>query len=175
MITDSTAPSIELRPIEPADTDRVHSWAADPRSSRFQAWGPNTEDETRGFVAAAVGSWQAEPQVRFPFSAVDAGLVVGIGEIEILNRRFGRGEISYIVHPELWGRGYATKIATMLISYGFDELDLHRIQATCDPRNPASAAVLRKAGLQYEGRLRGTMKIRDGWRDSELFAILATD
>jgi RimJ/RimL family protein N-acetyltransferase len=175
MINDSRRRPIHLRPIELADTERVHSWAADPRSSRFQAWGPNTEEETRDFVAAAVAAWQADPQVRFQLCAVDDGLVVGAGEIEIINRRFGRGEISYIVHPELWGRGYATKIATALVAYGFEELGLHRIQGTCDPRNLASAAVLRKAGLRHEGLMRGTMKIRDGWRDSELFAILAID
>ncbi len=153
----------------------MHGWGSDPESSRFQAWGPNTEDETRVFVETAVAAWQEDPQVRYPFSAVDDGLVVGGGELEIVDRRFRRGEISYIVHPELWGRGYATMIAKALIAYGFDELGLHRIQATCDPRNPASAAVLRKAGLRHEGLMRGTMKIRDGWRDSELFAILATD
>ncbi|MET9021423.1 GNAT family protein [Actinopolymorpha sp. NPDC004070] len=44
--------------------------------------------------------------------------------------------------------------------------------ATCDPRNAGSAALLRRLGMAYEGRLRHTMLLRDGWRDSETFGIL---
>lgn len=170
-----TRPVITLRPIRAGDLDRVHSWGADPRSSRFQAWGPNSEAESRTYVSEAVAAWDADPQVRFPFCAVDSGLVIGMGELKIVNRRFGRGEISYIVHPDLWGRGYASAIAAALVRFGFDEQKLYRIEGTCDPRNLASGAVLRRTGLRYEGRLRGTMKLRDGWRDSDLYAILATD
>jgi RimJ/RimL family protein N-acetyltransferase len=29
--------------------------------------------------------------------------------------------------------------------------------------------------MRYEGRMRGTLYIREGWRDSDLYAILADD
>jgi RimJ/RimL family protein N-acetyltransferase len=58
---------------------------------------------------------------------------------------------------------------------GFGELGRYRIFGTCDPRNLASAAVLRNVGMRYEGRMRGTLYIREGWRDSDLYAILADD
>ena len=49
---------------------------------------------------------------------------------------------------------------------------MHRIYATCDPRNVASSRVLGKLGMTREGRLRHTSLIRDGWRDSDVFSIL---
>lgn len=58
---------------------------------------------------------------------------------------------------------------------GFADHGRHRLFGTCDPRNLASAAVLKKIGMRYEGRMRGTMYIRDGWRDSDLYARLASD
>ena len=36
----------------------------------------------------------------------------------------------------------------------------------------ASARVLAKVGMRYEGRMRETRLIRDGWRDSSLYSIL---
>jgi [ribosomal protein S5]-alanine N-acetyltransferase len=54
-------------------------------------------------------------------------------------------------------------------------MDLHRVMATCDPRNLASTAVLTKVGMTFEGRLRHTMEIHDGWRDSRIFSILADE
>ncbi|GAA2687950.1 hypothetical protein GCM10010412_076250 [Nonomuraea recticatena] len=76
------------------------------------------------------------------------------------------------MHPRFWGQGVGTEIGRELLSRGFEELDLHRIYATCDPRNLGSARVLSKLGMTWEGRHRHTTLIRDGWRDSELFSIL---
>ena len=69
-------------------------------------------------------------------------------------------------------RGWATEAAGLLLRFGFNDLRLHRIAATCDPRNVASARVLEKIGMLYEGRLREALLIRDGWRDSSVYAIL---
>ncbi|MCL7460233.1 GNAT family protein [Micromonospora echinofusca] len=44
-----------------------------------------------------------------------------------------------------------------------------------DPRNLDSAAALRRIGMRYEGPMRGTAHIRDGWRDSDLYAVPADD
>ncbi|WP_398940048.1 GNAT family N-acetyltransferase [Streptomyces sp. IB201691-2A2] len=69
-------------------------------------------------------------------------------------------------------RRLRTGIGRQLLSRGFGQLGLHRIFATCDPRNLGSARVLAKLGMTYEGHLRHTAWIRDGWRDSLTFSIL---
>jgi [ribosomal protein S5]-alanine N-acetyltransferase len=163
---------VALRQLEAADWSLVHSWSWRPEFCRFQAWGPSTEDETRAFVTKAVADWSQTPQTRYTFLVSAAGWPVGTGEVVIRSARFRTGEISYGLHPESWGRDYGTALGRELLRVGFEELGLHRIQGTCDPRNLASTAVLRKLGMTYEGRLRHTMLIRDGWRDSEMFSIL---
>jgi RimJ/RimL family protein N-acetyltransferase len=160
---------VSLRPLTLADTDAVHSWASLPESCRYQGWGPNTIEETRAFVERALA---AGPD-RLIFAILVAGEVVGTAELRLAGPT--TGELAYLVHPRHWGRGIATAAALALLRMGFGEHRRHRIFATCDPRNVASAAVLRKIGMRYEGRLRATEYIRDGWRDSDLYAILATD
>ncbi|MEU2711426.1 GNAT family protein [Streptomyces sp. NPDC007205] len=54
-----------------------------------------------------------------------------------------QGEISYIVHPRIWGQGMGTAIGRRLLAHGFGEL-----------------------------RLCHTLQLRDGWRDSLVFSIL---
>ncbi|MGH8882711.1 MAG: GNAT family N-acetyltransferase, partial [Stackebrandtia sp.] len=107
------------------------------------------------------------------YVAETGGEVVGSGVLHIRDRAHGQGEISYVIHPRLWGRGLATALGGRLLRIGFAEQGLHRIAATCDPRNRVSAAVLGKLGLVYEGLMRHTTKTADGWRDSQLYAILA--
>lgn len=67
---------------------------------------------------------------------------------------------------------WARRSGGELLRHGFERLGLHRIFATCDPRNVASARVLSKLGMTWEGRHRHTALIRDGWRDSEMFGVL---
>ncbi|MEQ7125723.1 GNAT family protein [Actinopolymorpha sp. B11F2] len=163
---------VRLRPLSYDDWPAVHAWASLPEACRYQTWGPSTEEETKAFVKAAVQAWEQSPQVRYVHAVEVDGVVVGNGELKILHRTHRQGEISYIVHPRMWGRGVGTAAGRELLRIGFEELDLHRIVGTCDPRNLGSAAVLRKLGMTYEGHLRHTQLIRDGWRDSLAFSIL---
>ena len=62
-----------------------------------------------------------------------------------------------------------------MLSFGFQHLGLHRIFATVDPDNLASANVLKRIGMIYEGRLRGHKLIHGQRRDTDLFAIVESD
>ncbi|GAA1584210.1 GNAT family protein [Kribbella sancticallisti] len=164
---------LSLRPMELGDWPRIHEWASQPIACRYQPWGPNTEQETEAFVAAAIAAWGSEPQLRFPWVAVHPATgVIGIGELNIRNAHWRRGEISYSVHHEFWGLGLASEIARLLCRIGFEVLELERVEATCDPRNGASAAVLKKIGMTQEGILRRTVLIREGWRDSAMHSLI---
>lgn len=158
-----------LRPLELDDVDAVHSWASLPESCRYQAWGPNTYEQTQAFVHAAVTA----SATRLVFAIVLDGEVVGSTQLKL--HGLSTAEIAFGVHPQRWGRGIATAAAQELLRLGFGEHGRHRIFGTCDPRNLASAAVLKKIGMRYEGRMLGTVYIRDGWRDSDLYARLADD
>lgn len=94
-----------------------------------------------------------------------AGLVVE----EVATRS---GSIGYVIHPAFWSRGYATEAAARLLQFGFTDLRLHRIWATCRPENRPSARVLEKVGMQLEGQLRDHILIRGQWRDSLLYAAI---
>ena len=60
-----------------------------------------------------------------------------------------------------------------MMTFGFETLKLHRIYATCDPRNIGSSKVLEKIGMSKEGILRENMLMKDGvWRDSLLYSML---
>ncbi|MFG3053457.1 GNAT family N-acetyltransferase [Kitasatospora sp. NPDC048239] len=165
-------PLVTLRELVVGDWRAVHAFAGLPEACRYQAWGPNTEEQTRAFVQDAVDARLQSPQTRFAYAACLGDDLIGIGELKVRSRAHRQGEISYLVHPRVWGRGVGTAIGGQLLARGFSQLGLHRIYATCDPRNLGSSRVLGRLGMTREGRHRHTALIRDGWRDSEVFGIL---
>jgi [ribosomal protein S5]-alanine N-acetyltransferase len=166
-----TAERIILQELKDKDWESIHSYASLEAASRFQPWGPNTILDTKNFVRQAVQDMNVSPRKRNVFSVFEKGNSEMIGHCE-LNIDGPSAELSYIIHPDHWGKGFATELSMTLVRYGFEELGLHRIIATCDVRNIGSYRVLEKVGMTREGRLRKDLLIKDGWRDSYLYGIL---
>ncbi len=162
---------LRLRPIEGGDAARIHEWASQPEACRYQPWGPNTLAETHSFVGTAVKTWSDRESPRRVWVAELPNLgVLGIGELKRISGSCR--EIAYAVHMAFWGRGLGSEIGRLLLVAAFSDPSTERVQATCDPRNVGSAAVLRRIGMTLEGRLRHTHLVRDGWRDSLMHSVL---
>ena len=99
-----------------------------------------------------------------------------IGEISLVfaAKRFNKAEISYSIHPNHWGRGFATEAVKKVIELGFNTFLLHRIEAGVAVENGKSIRVLEKAGMKREGRHREILPLKTGWSDNFSYAILRT-
>ncbi|TQR19004.1 GNAT family N-acetyltransferase [Psychrobacillus vulpis] len=141
---------------------------------QYQPWGPNSEQETKEFVKQVLIDAKKEERNRFIFAIIEKEneKMVGAGEFNIRDVRNKNGEIGYIVHTDYWGKGIATEVAKLLIEFGFSQFQLHRIYATCDPKNIASSKVLEKIGMTKEVQIREDLFVKDGWRDSLLYSVL---
>lgn len=155
----------------------IHAYAAIEEASKYQAWGPNSLDDTKAYLEGVLAEVEKETRSRYVFAVIDKEntKMIGAGELFHIDLYNKNGEIGYIIHPEFWGKGIATQVANILIDYGFNELKLNRIYATCDVRNSASENVLKKAGMKKEGLLRENILLDDGWRDSLLYSILSRE
>ena len=163
---------LRLREFVGKDHEAVHRYASDPEVTRFMDWGPNDIEATRVFLQEAIGSADSFPRSRYPLAVVrrDLDELIGSVELQVASEQNRQGVIGYVLARRSWGNGYATEAAAALLRYGLDDLGLHKISATCDPDNTASAGVLGKIGMRQEGYLSRKVFARDEWRDRLLFA-----
>lgn len=162
---------ISLREFVSDDCEAVQSYAGDPAVTRFTDWGPNSPEDTRSFIAATAAQSGMPDRREFDLAVVDIQTqdLVGGASLRVTDADRREGEIGYVIHPAYWSLGYATEAAKLLLKFGFDQLGLREISATCDPENHASAKVLNNAGLAFMGRITDHMLVRGAWRDSLLF------
>ena len=79
---------------------------------------------------------------------------VAIGTCGLLRREsLPAVDVGYALLPAYWGQGYASEAVQATLRYARDELGLRRIVGVVADGNDASARVLEKAGLRYEGRV----------------------
>ena len=112
----------------------------------------------------------------FTFAIVEQPLNRLIGCISLnLTSAHRRAEIGYWLGSAHWGNGYATEAARRMIQFGFEELQLNRIWGAAMTRNPASSAVLKKAGLRYEGCMKEHVQKWDQYEDVEYYGLTSSD
>ena len=160
-----------LREFRDDDFDAVHSYGADLEVVRFMNWGPNSEDETRDFIKRAQSRASADPCVGYDLAVIEVSsdrLIGGIG----LYSDGPQAMLGYCFSRSAWGKGYATEAAQLILDFGFESMDIHRVWAGCDTENVASVRVLQKLGMRQEGHLKHDCQIRGEWRDTFLYAIL---
>jgi RimJ/RimL family protein N-acetyltransferase len=68
-----------------------------------------------------------------------------------------------IGHPAYRGKGYGTDAMRVMLRYGFQELNLYRVQLNVFSYNDRAIRSYQKAGFSVEGRQRGMLR-RDGRR-----------
>ncbi len=165
---------LNLREFEPSDFDRVHSYATDSEVVRFMEWGPNSAEETRDFLLRACSYAKENPRRKFELAVIEVvsgQLVGGIG----LHISDAQAMLGYCFASSVWGQGYATEAARLLLAYGFSSLNVHRVWARCDSENIASIRVLEKLGMRREGLAKHDCRIRGEWRNTFLYAVLADE
>src|SRR5690554_4484833 len=157
-----------LREFRYSDLDSVHNYASDIEVVRYMEWGPNSIKETEEFIEQAIKSKDVNPRKQFELAVTKEKQLIGSCGLVITNLEAKQAYIGYCFNKKYWGMGFATESANKLLDFGFSELSLHRIHATCDVNNTGSERVLQKIGMKKEGCLREHKLIRKEWRDSYL-------
>jgi ribosomal-protein-alanine N-acetyltransferase len=165
---------LKLREFDEDDWVSVHKYASDPEVVQYMTWGPNTTEDTKNFVQRALAYQKEQPRRNFDLTIIskEEGALIGGCSIRVSDPDNREGFIGYLLRRQYWQRGYATESAKALIAFGFNQLDLHRIYATCDTRNVASTRVLEKTGMRREGILREHKLQRGEWRSSYVYAVI---
>jgi ribosomal-protein-alanine N-acetyltransferase len=108
-------------------------------------------------------------------STAQNGPLQGMILLKSIDKEHKSAIVGYMIHPNFWGKGLATTSLKTVVRYGFDMLELNRIEAQVYTEHQPSIKVLEKAGMIREGRLRKNFMISGKARDSFLYSIIRDD
>lgn len=160
------------------DLEDIHRLHSVPQVDEFNTLGiPGDLEETRELVRPYVEANKTDPQSKYTWriKTKNSQEFIGLAGFTLSNDKFRLGEIYYKFFPDFWGVGYATEVARRLIVVGFDEFNLHIVEAGVACENRKSIRVLEKVGMTREGLRRKILPIRGEWKDGFLYAIVEDD
>jgi ribosomal-protein-serine acetyltransferase len=170
-------PSLKLRLLKEEDAEELYV-RVDQNREHLQwrvSWvdGISTQSDTLKFIRFCLESAVSEAQ--FHYALLLDGEIIGMvafNRIEKINRCATMG---YWLVKSHTGRGLMTTAAKTLISEGFRQLNLNRIQARVVPENYPSQAVCDRLGLKKEGVLRQAEWANDRFFDLIIYSVLRNE
>jgi ribosomal-protein-alanine N-acetyltransferase len=101
-----------------------------------------------------------------------------LGGLSLTNVRRGVAQtavLGYWVGEAFARQGVMSEAVKAALKFAFGELELHRVEAACLPRNEPSRRLLEKLGFRREGSAKAYLRIAGRWEDHLLFAMLAEE
>jgi RimJ/RimL family protein N-acetyltransferase len=176
--TELTSERLVLRRFQAGDAQVFAAYRSRPDVARFQSWdAPFPLAEAERMIGDMADEHPDTGGEWFQFAVALRSTRELIGDCAARTDADDprQAEIGFTLAPQYQGSGYATEAARRLVGYLFDERAKHRVSASCDPRNTASAHVLERLGMRLEGHLRQSTWAKGEWTDDLLYAVLASE
>lgn len=153
--------------------DIFDRWSGSPENTRFVMASPHQSvEDTRQMLQDILGHYGDKDFYMWAIVFQDqlAGYICG----NELNEAIKGICIGYCISKPCWNQGIATEAAKAVVQYFF-ELGFNRVFSYHNPLNPASGMVMQKAGMSFEGRIRGGSRLAGEICDCLQYAILRSD
>jgi RimJ/RimL family protein N-acetyltransferase len=164
---------IGLSPVLPSDRERFFYLQQDPDINRYIRV-PEPDEMVETFLTALIKPWDQQEHawhglgLREKNSAALCGLIF----YRYKNKFAEVLELGWKLHPDVWGKGYATAGARLMMQYLSENYPVHKYVAFCDSENGASERIMQKLGMHKEGYFKADYKIGDEWRDDLAYGLV---
>ncbi len=165
-----------LRPLRLTDAEDVFAYAGDPEMTHYTTWTAHRSlADSRHFLQAKLRSYAHGEPSNWGVVLAASGRLIGTCGFVSWNPDHRRAEIGYALARRHWGQGLTTEAVRAVVDFSFRQTELYRLQALCLIPNLASARVMEKVGMRYEGILRGFADHQGQFSDLKIYAILRPD
>ena len=153
------------------------NWASDEEVTRFLTWPTHPNQEVSGRVIEDwVNQYSDDSYYHWAIILKDNG-EEPIGDIAVvsLKENVSMAHVGYCIGRNWWHQGITSEALKAVTEFLFDVVDVNRIEARHDPRNPNSGKVMEKCGMKYEGTLHSSDWNNQGICDACYYALLKSE
>lgn len=163
-----------LRMFELDDCDSVlKNWASDKEvQSLYSEPVYKTIEEVGGLLEKYIDNYKKQNYYRWAVISKETNECIGQIAYFMVDESNHFAEIEYCIGRSFQGHGYATEAAKSVIAFGFEKINLHKVQICHKAMNIKSKRVIEKCGLTYEGTLRDFFFDGEKYVDRLYYSIL---
>ena len=166
-----------LRRFKYSDDDTMlKNWIADEKiQSLYSEPVYTTKKEVKELLDKYIRYYEKDDYYRWAIIEKSSNECIGQIAYFLVDSKNHFAEIEYCVGIDFQCRGYATEATKAVIAYGFDKINLHKVQICTKAINKPSKRVIEKCGFIYEGTLRDFFYINGAYVDRLYFSMLKSE
>ncbi|MBR2293426.1 MAG: GNAT family N-acetyltransferase [Clostridia bacterium] len=162
-----------LRRMLVSDAEDMFRYAEREDVTTYLLWSPHpTKGYTADYLRYLQGRYSLGEFYDWAVVEKESGRMIGTCGFTRFDFPHNCAEIGYVLNPDYHGRGYGTEAAARILRFGFEVLELHRIEAKFMQGNEASLHVMEKLGMTFEGYRRDGMLVKQAYRTIGVCSIL---
>jgi ribosomal-protein-alanine N-acetyltransferase len=167
---------LKFRKLAMQDAGDVFEYASVPEVSRYVSWSPHrTIADTKSFLKHMLLQYGKGIPSSWGIVLKETNKLIGTGGYLWWSTEHSKAELGYVISDKYWNKGYMTEALKKIIQFGFEIMNLERIEARCFTENTASERVMQKCGMKLEGILRSSLYIKGAFTDFKLLSILKSE
>ena len=165
------AQRLYFRPIELEDGIRFQEWMNDPENHQYLArYRPLNALEEKEWLE---GLHKSQTDFAFGIALAEGDRLIGSCGLHRLEIPHRRAELGIAIGDrEFQGKGYGAEAIGLLLAFGFDTLNLHKIQLDVYANNARGIRCYEKCGFRREGARREARWWNGRWWDLLEYGIL---
>ena len=162
-----------LREITVDDADEIFSLRGNPETMKYIPRPlAKTKEDALEHIVMISEKIKENTGINWAITLKGNPKLIGIiGHYRIQTENY-RSEIGYMLLPEFHGKSIATEAIKVVTAYGFDDMQLHSIEAVIDPENAASEKVLIKNGYVKEAHILENEYYDGKFLDTVIYSLL---
>lgn len=125
------------------------------------------------FMAAKREQWARGRAVEWAIARDES--ILGCAWLSDVQYENEAADLGYWLSESARGSGIATRCASRVLEYAFDDLGLHRVSTRCIASNLASRGVPQRLGLVEEATIREAWKVNGAHVDHVIYRFLARE
>jgi len=166
---------VTLRELRASDAQALFALLTVDEVSRFISRPPATLQGFERFIAWALRQRQSGAYICFAVTLAGDDTAIGIFQLRELEADFRSVEWGFAVGSPFWGSGVFADGARLALTFAFEHLGVHRMEARACVQNGRGNAALQKIGAVLEAVLRRSFLRGGEYCDQNLWTIVDED
>ncbi len=159
-----------------SDASDIQSIRTDKDVMKYMDSNPHTTlQDSKNFISKNIETYKKGNGLFWAIIEKSTNTFIGDFSYWRILRENHRAEIGYTLKPQFWGKGFMKETIIELIKFGFNNLNLHSIEANVNPENESSKKLLHRLGFRKEGYFKENYYFDGKYLDSEIFSLLEVD
>mmetsp|Transcript_21790 Transcript_21790/g.36445 ORF Transcript_21790/g.36445 Transcript_21790/m.36445 type:complete len:202 (-) Transcript_21790:2991-3596(-) len=171
-------PRLILRAFRPSDVGAIFAIRSDYEVTKYNSGEAYTsEHQAAELIESTLLRYVEKKSIYWAITLNDSNEDFVIGQIgyNSWDQTDHRAEIGFDLNRKYWKKGIMNEAITAVITFGFIEMNLNRIEAQVSTYNASSKRLLVKVSFLHEGTQREQYFERGAYHDLDIFALLKRD